>query len=72
MTNSLQRYSIDHPLSSFSETLRSAKVAVDLALGDRKPKVVGVISVLPNEGKSTVAKNFASLFGASWRSHRAD
>jgi succinoglycan biosynthesis transport protein ExoP len=59
--NSLQRYSIDHPLSSFSETLRSAKVAVDLALGDRKPKVIGVISALPNEGKSTVAKNFASL-----------
>ena len=59
--NSLQRYSIDHPLSSFSETLRSAKVAVDLSLGDRKPKVVGVISVLPKEGKSTVAKNFASL-----------
>jgi succinoglycan biosynthesis transport protein ExoP len=60
-TDSLQRYSIDHPLSSFSETLRSAKVAVDLALGDRRPKVVGVISVLPNEGKSTVAKNLASL-----------
>jgi succinoglycan biosynthesis transport protein ExoP len=59
--NSLQRYSIDHPLSSFSETLRSAKVAVDLSLGDRRPKVVGVVSALPNEGKSTVAKNFASL-----------
>ena len=61
VTNSLQRYSIDHPLSSFSETLRAAKVAVDLALGDRKPKIIGVISALPNEGKSTVAKNFASL-----------
>ena len=60
-TNSLHRYSIDHPLSSFSETLRSAKVAVDLALGDRRPKIVGIISVLPNEGKTTVAKNFASL-----------
>ena len=60
-TNSLQRYSIDHPLSSFCETLRSAKVALDLSLGDRRPKVVGVVSVLPKEGKSTVAKNFASL-----------
>lgn len=59
--SSLLRYSIDHPLSSFSETLRSAKVAVDLSLGDRKPKVVGVISMLPKEGKSTVAKNFSSL-----------
>lgn len=60
-TNSLQRYSIDHPLSSFAETLRSAKVALDLALDDRRPRVVGVISVLPNEGKTIVAKNFASL-----------
>jgi succinoglycan biosynthesis transport protein ExoP len=59
--DSLQRYSIDHPLSSFSETLRSVKVAADLALDDRKPKIIGVISVLPNEGKSTVSKNLASL-----------
>ncbi len=58
---SLQRYSIDHPLSGFSETLRSIKVAVDLSFPGRKPKVIGVISVLPKEGKSTVSKNFASL-----------
>jgi succinoglycan biosynthesis transport protein ExoP len=57
----LQRYSIDHPLSSFSETLRSIKVAADVALDNRKPKIIGVISVLPNEGKSTVSKNLASL-----------
>jgi succinoglycan biosynthesis transport protein ExoP len=60
-TNSMQRYSIDHPLSSFSETLRAAKVALDLSLGAHKPKIIGVISVLPNEGKSTVSKNLASL-----------
>ena len=60
-SNSVQRYCIDHPLSSFSETLRAIKVNVDLSLGDRKPKVIGVISVLPNEGKSTVSKNLASL-----------
>lgn len=56
------RYSIDHPLSSFSETLRTIKVAADLNLGGRS-KIIGVISALPNEGKSTVAKNFASLLG---------
>jgi succinoglycan biosynthesis transport protein ExoP len=55
------RYSIDNPLSSFAETLRAAKVAVDLTLGERRPKIIGIISVLPNEGKSTVSKNFASL-----------
>lgn len=59
--SSVLRYSIDHPLSSFSETLRSIKVASDLALSDRKPKIIGVISALPNEGKSTTSKNFASL-----------
>ncbi len=57
----IYRYSIDHPLSSFSETLRSAKVSVDLSLEDRYPKIVGFISALPGEGKSTVSKNFASL-----------
>jgi succinoglycan biosynthesis transport protein ExoP len=60
-TDPLQRYSIDHPLTGFSETLRSIKVAVDLSLAERKPKIIGVISVLPNEGKSTISKNFASL-----------
>lgn len=57
----LDRYAVDHPLSSFAETLRSAKVAIDFALGERQGKIVGVISALPHEGKSTVAKNFASL-----------
>ncbi len=56
----IQRYSLDHPLSGFTESLRAAKVAADHALGERQPKVVGVISALPNEGKSTVSKNFAS------------
>jgi succinoglycan biosynthesis transport protein ExoP len=55
------RYALDHPLSAFAETLHGAKVAIDLALGERKPKIVGVISVLPDEGKSTVAKNLSSL-----------
>jgi succinoglycan biosynthesis transport protein ExoP len=61
LKDSLRRYTIDHPISSFSETLRSVKVAADLALADRRPKIIGVISVLPGEGKSTVSKNLGSL-----------
>jgi succinoglycan biosynthesis transport protein ExoP len=55
------RYVIDEPFSEFAETLRSAKVAADLELRDRAPKIIGLVSLLPKEGKSTVAKNFASL-----------
>jgi succinoglycan biosynthesis transport protein ExoP len=54
------RYAIDHPFSEFAETMRSAKVAADHALADRSRKIIGVVSFLPNEGKSTVAKNLAS------------
>ena len=57
----IYRYTIDHPFSEFAEALRAAKVAADRALPDRSPKIVGLVSFLPNEGKSTVAKNFASL-----------
>jgi succinoglycan biosynthesis transport protein ExoP len=55
------RYSIDHPFSTYAETLRSAKVAADVALHHRSTKIIGLVSLLPGEGKSTIAKNFASL-----------
>ena len=55
------QYAVDQPLTSFAETLRAIKVAVDLQLGRSIPKIVGIISVSPDEGKSTVSKNFASL-----------
>jgi polysaccharide biosynthesis transport protein len=57
----MMRYVIDHRFSAFAETLRSAKVAADLALLDRPTKLVGFVSLLPDEGKSTLAKNYASL-----------
>jgi polysaccharide biosynthesis transport protein len=61
LSDSIQRYTIDHPLSSFSESLRTAKVATDLMLGDHARKIIGFISALPGEGKTTISKNFASL-----------
>lgn len=54
-------YVKDHPLSKFAETLRSAKVAIDLGTSAPGGKVIGVISSLPGEGKSTTAINFAQL-----------
>jgi len=54
-------YVVDHPMSSFAERLRSAKIAADLAIGEKTPKIIGVVSVLPSEGKSTISINFAEL-----------
>ena len=55
------RHTIDAPLSSFAETLRTTKVACDLVLGAKKAKLVGIVSMLPREGKTTVSKNLASM-----------
>lgn len=59
--NSLSSYVRFHPFNSFSETLRNVKVAADLALPDHATKVIGVVSCLPSEGKSTVSANLANL-----------
>lgn len=60
LSSSLMRHVLDAPLSQFAEALRSVKVAIDLSLASR-PKLIGVVSVLPNEGKTTVAMNLATL-----------
>ncbi len=51
---------VNHPLSAFAETMRSAKLAIDI---DRSGRgcIIGIVSSLPGEGKSTVACNFAQL-----------
>ena len=54
-------YVEEHPLSAFAETLRSAKIAIDISAADQRCKVIGVVSSLPGEGKSTTAINFAKL-----------
>lgn len=61
------RYTATAPLSGFAETLRATKVSADIALRGKRPKIIGVVSVLPGEGKTLVSKNLASLtasFGA--------
>jgi succinoglycan biosynthesis transport protein ExoP len=63
-THPLMRHAVDHPFSAFAECLRSVKVAADLRLKHRHPKVLGIVSLLPGEGKSTVARNFACLLAS--------
>lgn len=57
----LSRYVVDHPFSRFAETLRNIKVSIDVARLTREIKVIGIVSSLPKEGKTTVAANFAHL-----------
>jgi succinoglycan biosynthesis transport protein ExoP len=57
----LMHYVVDKPFSQFTELLRSLKVMADLNSVVETNKVIGVTSSLPNEGKSTIAANFASM-----------
>ncbi|MCE7030857.1 polysaccharide biosynthesis tyrosine autokinase [Jiella avicenniae] len=58
---SMAAYVRHHPLSAFAETLRNVKVAADMALPDLDAKVIGVVSCIPGEGKSTTSANLGIL-----------
>ncbi|RKD72563.1 succinoglycan biosynthesis transport protein ExoP [Rhizobium sp. WW_1] len=61
----MMRISVEAPRSIFAETLRNAKLASDVMLQGRADRVIGVVSALPGEGKSTTAANFAALLASS-------
>jgi polysaccharide biosynthesis transport protein len=52
---------VDRPLSRFSEGVRSIKMAIDMDNRLKSGKVIGFISAIPNEGKSTVALALGQL-----------
>jgi capsular exopolysaccharide synthesis family protein len=52
-------YQIDHPLSPFSESLRTLRSGIHMSDVDQPPKVIHVTSALPNEGKTTIALSLA-------------
>jgi succinoglycan biosynthesis transport protein ExoP len=53
------------PLSRFAEALRSVKLAIDFAPAEGGMRVIGVVSSMPGEGKSTAAMNIAELIASS-------
>jgi len=62
LPTSVARYAVEHPLSSFAETLRSTRLAIDLGIPAKSgARIVGVVSALPSEGKSTISINLAQL-----------
>lgn len=54
-------YVVDSPFSRFTEAVRALKVATNLVHQVDGNRVIGVTSSVPNEGKSTIASNFAQL-----------
>ncbi|MGH6793971.1 MAG: AAA family ATPase, partial [Methylocella sp.] len=63
----LMNYVADQPFSEFTEGLRSLKLVMDLNGVLKSNRVIGLTSALPNEGKSTIASNFAHLLAQAGR-----
>ncbi len=53
------RQVLDHPLSPYTESIRSLRMGLRFANLDNPAKVVLITSALPGEGKSTIASNLA-------------
>jgi polysaccharide biosynthesis transport protein len=52
-------YQMHHPLSPFSESLRTLRSSIHMSDVDHPPKVIQVTSALPGEGKTTIAVSLA-------------
>jgi succinoglycan biosynthesis transport protein ExoP len=61
----LEEFVLDAPYSRFTETLRNVKVLINPAQVGNGVKVIGVVSSVPKEGKTTIAANLAALMVAS-------
>jgi polysaccharide biosynthesis transport protein len=53
-------YPLLKPLSRFSESIRTLRSSIQMADVDNPPKVIQVTSILPGEGKTTIALSLAT------------
>lgn len=53
----------DDPFSTLAEALREVKVAIDINQIRNKSNVIGIVSALPKEGKTTFSANLAQIIG---------
>jgi len=61
----VEEYVLDKPYSRFAETLRCVKALISTAQLGNSVKVIGVVSSVAKEGKTTIAANLASLIIAT-------
>jgi succinoglycan biosynthesis transport protein ExoP len=55
---------VGSPLSKMADTLRTVKVTIDHHGHSERSLVIGVVSAVAGEGKSTISANLAMLLGA--------
>ncbi|MDX8350610.1 AAA family ATPase [Cognatiyoonia sp. IB215446] len=58
-------WAVDMPQSTFAETLRNIHATVALGATDGLGRVLAVTSMLPGEGATTLAVNYANMLAAS-------
>ncbi|MDR7145214.1 polysaccharide biosynthesis tyrosine autokinase [Rhizobium sp. BE258] len=58
--NPILRKVVDDPFSQYAEAIRAIRSRIAFEFPNRKGIVIGMASVFPDEGKSTIAKNLAS------------
>jgi succinoglycan biosynthesis transport protein ExoP len=61
----IEEFVLDAPYSRFTETLRNVKVLINPDQFENGVKVIGIVSSVPKEGKTTIAANLAALMVAS-------
>ena len=61
----IEEFVLDAPYSRFTEALRNVKALIDTNKSVHGAKVIGIVSSLPKEGKTTIGANLAALMIAS-------
>ena len=61
----IEEFVLNEPYSRFTETLRSVKALLNAAQHGSGAKVIGVVSSVAKEGKTTIAANLGALMIAS-------
>ena len=57
----LDLYLLQQPRSNFAENLRRIKLGLDTALPNEAARVIGIVSAMHGEGRTTVSRNLALL-----------